>query len=218
MKTPSFFTSQEVAQLLETSRTTVQRWIDSGDLKAFKTPGNHRRVTPEDLSDFLRKQGMPVPRNLRQKVRILVIDDEGTYGRALKTMLERGDQRFEVEVALDGLAGLLSVGTSHPDIVLLDAMMPGWDGFEVCRRLKRAPETKDILVVGISGTSANEKPFRKAGADAFLHKPFDVVVLVALVAWLGVRTGGSPPLKRLKSPKTRDVPFGTFVTKGSPVR
>ncbi|MDP1823226.1 MAG: response regulator [Archangium sp.] len=196
MKNPNFYTSLEVAKLIDTSRTTVQRWIDAGNLKAFRTIGNHRRVKPEDLVSFLRKQGMPIPSGLGKeaapRVRILVIDDEARYVKALKAVLERTDKRFEVDIADDSLDGLLAVGARHPDIVLLDAMMPGWDGFEVCRRIKRAPETKDILVVGMSGTAANEEAFRKAGVDAFLKKPFDTQLVVAVVAWLGLGTGASP--------------------------
>jgi excisionase family DNA binding protein len=196
MKNPNFYTSLEVAKLIDTSRTTVQRWIDAGNLKAFRTIGNHRRVKPEDLISFLRKQGMPIPSGLTKgaapKVRILVIDDEARYVKALKAVLERTDKRFEVEIADDSLDGLLAVGARHPDIVLLDAMMPGWDGFEVCRRIKRAPETKDILVVGMSGSAANEELFRKAGVDAFLKKPFDTQLVVAVVAWLGLGSGASP--------------------------
>ena len=190
MKNRSFYTSLEVAKLIETSRTTVQRWIDAGELKAFRTLGNHRRVKPEDLTAFLRKNGMPIPSAIEKKVRILVIDDEGRYVKALKTLLERADRRFDVDIAEDGLDGLLAVGSRRPDIVLIDAVMPGWDGFEVCRRLKRAPETKGIRLVGISGTASNEEAFRKAGVDAFLVKPFDAQLVVALIALLGL--GVSP--------------------------
>ena len=129
---------------------------------------------------------------LEKKVRILVIDDEGRYVKALKTLLERADKRFEVEIAEDSLDGLLAVGARRPDIVLIDAIMPGWDGFEVCRRLKHAPETKDIRLVGISGTASNEEAFRKAGVDAFLMKPFDAQLVVALVALLGMGVNPSP--------------------------
>jgi excisionase family DNA binding protein len=193
MKDHNFLTSLEVARLIDTSRATVQRWIDAGELKGFKTVGNHRRVKPEDLTAFLRKQGMPIPPNLQQKkVRILVVDDEAGYIKALKVRLERADKRFEVEVAEDGLDGLLAIGARHPDIVLLDAMMPGWDGFEVCRRLKRTHETMDILVIGMSGRASNEGPFRKAGVDAFLLKPFDAGVVLGVVSLLGLGSGVSP--------------------------
>lgn len=196
MKNPNFYTSLEVAKLIDTSRTTVQRWIDAGNLKAFRTIGNHRRVKPEDLVAFLSDQGMPIPTGLTKgsagKVRILVIDDEARYVKALKAVLERTDKRFEVDVADDSLDGLLAVGARRPDVVLLDAMMPGWDGFEVCRRIKRAPELKGIKVVGMSGSAKNEEAFRKAGVDAFLKKPFDTQIVVAVVAWLGLGSGASP--------------------------
>jgi excisionase family DNA binding protein len=192
MKHTTFLTSLEVAKLIDTSRTTVQRWIDAGQLKAFRTVGNHRRVKPDDLFAFLKRQGMPIPSGLQRKVRVLVIDDESRYLKALKAVIERADKRFEVEIAEDGLDGLLTVGARHPDIVLLDAMMPGWDGFEVCRRLKRNPDTKKILVVGMSGLASNEEAFRKAGVDAFVKKPLDPQLLLAVVAWLGLGSGELP--------------------------
>lgn len=192
MRDPSLLTSLEVARLIDVGRSTVQRWIDSGDLKAFKTLGKHRRVKREDLLSFLRQQQMPIPRRLRARVRILVIDDESHYLQALKALLERADKRFEVEIAEDGLDGLLAVGTRRPDVVLIDAVMPGWDGFEVCRRLKRNPDTKDILVVGISGRASNEEAFRKAGVDAFLVKPLAAQVVLAVVAWLGLGAAAAP--------------------------
>jgi len=192
MRDPSILTSKDVAKLIDVGRSTVQRWIDAGDLKAFKTVGKHRRVKRDDLLAFLRERRMPIPPSLARKVRVLIIDDEPQYMRVLKTLLERADKRFDVELAQDGLDGLLAVGARHPDIVLLDATMDGWDGFEVCRRLKRSPETKDILVVGMSGRASNEEAFRKAGVDAFLQKPLEAQVVLAVVAWLGLGAGGLP--------------------------
>ena len=73
-------TSHEVASLVQVSPSSVLKWIEQGKLRAFRTPGGHRRVASDELVDFLRAYRLPVPRELEgQKERLQVIDDEPTY-------------------------------------------------------------------------------------------------------------------------------------------
>lgn len=179
-------TSAEVARLLGAGRTTVQRWIDGGELRAYRTPGRHRRVAKTDLLRFLRLRGMPVPRALHALVRVLVIDDDVGFLTALPPLLRRVDRAIEVELASSGIDGLLAIGARHPDVVLLDAMMAGLDGFEVCRRIHATPETADIAVVGMSGSPQNAALFERAGARHFLPKPLAVPAVVDVLRALGL--------------------------------
>jgi excisionase family DNA binding protein len=184
-----YFTSHEVATLVQVSPSSVLKWIDQGKLKAFRTPGGHRRVGSPELVDFLRVHQLPVPAELKEeRVRLLVIDDEATSLRALGALLRRSDSRVEVALAESALDGLLKVGVLRPEVVLLDSYMPGIDGVEVCRRLKASSETAHIAVLAMSGrpSAELEKQFLDAGAAAFLAKPLQPAVVFSTLEKLGL--------------------------------
>lgn len=107
---------------------------------------------------------------------ILVVDDDAVIRRALEAQLSRLGCRLLF--ANDGLEALDLLAKLHPDLVLLDIVMPGMDGFEVCRRLKGNLETHDIPVVHLTSLSgeAKEQSFA-CGADDFLNKPPNFVEL-----------------------------------------
>ena len=111
--------------------------------------------------------------------KILIVDDEASARHALAALLRR--EGFEVSEAGDGPAALAECARSRPDLILLDILMPGMDGFEVCRRIKATPETRLTPVVLITGLSATEDRIEgiNAGADDFLSKPIDINELLA---------------------------------------
>ena len=111
--------------------------------------------------------------------KILIVDDESAARLALATLLRR--EGFEVSEVRDGASALAHCASFRPDLVLLDILMPGIDGFEVCRRIKAVPETRLTPVVLITGLSATEDRIQgiNAGADDFLSKPIDFNELLA---------------------------------------
>jgi putative two-component system response regulator len=111
--------------------------------------------------------------------RILIVDDESAARIALATLLRR--EGFDVRDVGDGAAALTECASFRPDLILLDIVMPGVDGFEVCRRIKATPETRLTPVVLITGLSATEDRIKgiNAGADDFLSKPIDFNELLA---------------------------------------
>jgi putative two-component system response regulator len=111
--------------------------------------------------------------------RILIVDDESAARAALEALLRR--EGFDVRDASDGPSALAECATFRPDLILLDILMPGINGFEVCRRIKATPETRLTPVVLITGLSATEDRIEgiNAGADDFLSKPIDINELLA---------------------------------------
>jgi len=113
--------------------------------------------------------------------RILVVDDVEANVRLLEAKLAA--EYYEVLTANDGPTALALAASEKPDVVLLDVMMPGMDGFSVCRRLKDDPETRHIPVVLVTALDgrADRVAGLEAGADEFLTKPIDDVMLFARV-------------------------------------
>ena len=111
--------------------------------------------------------------------KILIVDDESSARAALETLLRR--EGYDVHDAADGRSALAACSDFKPDLILLDILMPGIDGFEVCRRIKETPETRLTPVVLITGLSDTEDRIRgiTAGADDFLSKPIDINELLA---------------------------------------
>lgn len=113
--------------------------------------------------------------------RVLVVDDILSNVKLLEAKLTT--EYFEVVTAFSGLEALAKMDECDPDIVLLDVMMPGMDGFEVCRRIKANPKTAHIPVVMVTALdqSIDRVTGLEAGADDFLTKPVDDAALFARV-------------------------------------
>jgi len=113
--------------------------------------------------------------------RILVVDDIESNVRLLEAKLSA--EYYEVLTASDGPTALAIAASEVPDIILLDVMMPGMDGFAVCRRLKSDPATRHVPVVLVTALDgrADRVAGLEAGADDFLTKPIDDVMLFARV-------------------------------------
>lgn len=178
-------TSSEVGELLQVNPSSVKKWVDDGLLLAFRTPGGHRRIRAADLVSFLVRHEMPIPLDLQDaaKKRLLIVDDETDQLKALSRSFKRFADRVEVTTTSNGIDALVLVGSFHPHAVLLDVYMPGIDGLEVCRRLKKNPATKDVQVYVVSGafTSALEQKALEAGAVKCLPKPIDAKQVLTLM-------------------------------------
>jgi two-component system, OmpR family, response regulator RegX3 len=110
--------------------------------------------------------------------RVLIVDDEEPLRASLSYALTR--EGFSVTTAADGVAALEQATATHPDVVILDLMLPGIDGMEVCRRLRT---TSDVPVVMLTAKdhSSDKVGGLSAGADDYVTKPFDTPELVARV-------------------------------------
>ena len=113
--------------------------------------------------------------------RILVVDDVEPNVRLLEAKLTL--EYYEALTAMDGASALRIAAEERPDLILLDVMMPGMDGFETCRRLKADPATRHIPVVLVTALDGREDKIKglEAGADDFVTKPIDDVILFARV-------------------------------------
>lgn len=105
--------------------------------------------------------------------KVLIVDDEPNILSALEFLLER--EGYQVDKAFDGVQALEAAGRFLPDIVVLDVMMPGMDGFEVARRLRQLPalEYTKIVFLTAKGTRHDKAAGYSSGGEYYLIKPFD---------------------------------------------
>ena len=123
--------------------------------------------------------------------RILIVDDDQAVVDLISEVLA-GDARFETKVVNNGFGAGMLAKEYHPDLIILDVMLPDINGQAVCELIRKDPTMSDIKIICISGMVEEEKisELRAAGADDFLHKPLDIDELIRRVSrLLDIETG-----------------------------
>lgn len=188
----TIFSIPEAAQYSAVSRWTIWKYVRSGDLKASRTPGGHYRILKEDLERFMNKKGMyPMSVNDFPHKKILIVDDEPPIQDLLKKALLKN--KYQIKTASDGFEAGTKFLQFKPDLVILDLLMPGMDGFEVCKAIKENSETSHVKILIITGHDFEENKTRimAAGADGYMTKPFDAELLQKNVQnLLSIHTNG----------------------------
>lgn len=116
-----------------------------------------------------------------KKKKILFVDDEPDQVTMVSLRLAKNG--YTVVSAADGEEGLRKAFEEKPDLILMDVLMPGLDGFEVCRRLRKDPATKHIPIISTTAAGVDdiESQCLAAGADACVRKPYDSADLLAKI-------------------------------------
>jgi excisionase family DNA binding protein len=178
----------KASRLCKVSPKTIINWIEAGHIKAYKTVGGHRRIKRSDLEEFMRKQGIPVSgdEQIDERRRILVVDDDPIIVETIVQALEEDEYDYEVISASDGFEAGLQVTHFRPHVMILDIMMPDIKGYEVCRKIKESPETKDIKIIVLSAYLDEEKfkKMKEYGADLCFSKPLPLPQLKEEIARL----------------------------------
>ena len=180
-------TPTQVAKALQVAPVTVRQWAQKGLLEAQVTAGGHRRFERDVVVGFARSRGMRLGGELLTSSanRVLVVDDDRQFNQFLCELLRTEQPQLDIATAFDGFDAGQQVARHNPSIVLLDIMMPGLDGIEVCRRIKSAEETQDIRIVAMTGqhSDALETRILSVGAQCLLQKPFAIEDLFVACGW-----------------------------------
>lgn len=146
--------------------------VNSGEMNVSRTPGGHYRISKEDLEDFIIKKKMyPLLHNRSSNKRILIVDDDLQVQKLLTVMLS--SKQYETETASSGFEAGAKVVKFKPGLIILDLFMPEMSGFEVCKQIKKGPETSHIKILALTGydNKENREKIMKAGADDYMAKP-----------------------------------------------
>jgi CheY-like chemotaxis protein len=121
---------------------------------------------------------MPLPADLCQTPPlIMIVDDEPDILDMLEALMRSGAVEVTIAKAQNGVDALLMIGETKPNLLILDIMMPGMNGYDVCQKLKSSSGTQNIKIIAISGNhdSAVKERALTAGADLFFTKPLEIV-------------------------------------------
>ena len=176
------FTTGEAAKICKVSQQTIIRCFDSGQLKGFRVPGSRFRRIPRDiLYKFMKENGIPTDALESGKRKALIVDDDEVLVELIVDALE-ADGRFETRVANNGFDAGMMVKEYHPDIIVLDVMLPDINGKEVCQRVRSDSALDDVRIICISGMVEQNKiaDLKESGADQFLqnetHVPYGRII------------------------------------------
>ncbi len=170
-----WLTLGQAAKLLGVAQSTVRAWSDAGRLPVFYTPGGHRRFKESDLESFLTRNGAGSrPRNAAT---VLIVDDDSRLRELIRVNLEYDGMTVREAGTAD--EGLRALDDDPPDLVLLDVMMPGLDGWAMLQRVRERHGLEALPVIMFSGkTDGGAERAHASGAQAFVGKPLDPLALV----------------------------------------
>lgn len=173
MKATKVLTSGEVAKLCNVNFRTVLRWIERGELAAYKLPGRgDSRIRIDDFLEFIAAHQMPLPEGFHPDERkVLVVDDEAHMARSIRRVLRK--ENYDVKIASDGFRAGTYLGTFAPSVVTLDLQMPGLSGFDVLSFIRQTSGLEKVRILVVSGLDEKQlKETLTVGADDYLAKPF----------------------------------------------
>lgn len=199
-KQKSYLTPLEVAELLMVSPTTVRQLASEGKIRSSVTPGGHRRFQRMDVETFSRERGLTLQLPDDQTIRILIVDDDVDIASVLTRLLKRADPNIQTMTASSGFDTGRMVQEFRPHFLLLDIMMPGIDGIEVCKTIKQDPSSKAMRVIAMTGfyEDATVKRILDAGAELCLKKPFSTEALLSALG-ISADTIGSDERRKRRS-------------------
>lgn len=157
---PPSCSTAHLARRLGVSVPTVQRWVDLGHLKAWKTVGGHRRIDAESAEDFIRAQmqqrggAAAAPAEAAAPFSVLVVDDNPDDRDLLCALVELAVPGARTIVAANGFDALIEVGKALPDLIVTDITMPHMDGVEMIRHLSTQGDARPPAIVAVSSHGA----------------------------------------------------------------
>jgi excisionase family DNA binding protein len=179
------YSPRQLAEVLGVSVQSVQRWVDAGRLKAWKTPSGHRKIdaaSAQALIDAMRSAADGAPSG--DSPRVLIVDDDAAALELVEMLVEQAFPTAVVTKASNGFEGLQALGRETPDVLVTDIVMPHIDGLAMLRHVATQAERPGLVIA--SSFLQQDEVEQRGGLDgvAFLPKPLDQAAFLALLrAW-----------------------------------
>lgn len=175
-------TTREAAEALGICVRTAQLWVEQGRLRAWKTPGGHRRILRESVNAQLRAREKECGVSL-EGFDILIVEDEPIQRQLLQKKIASLGSEINVRTAYNGVEGLIKIGERQPNVLITDLLMPGLDGFHLLKTLVDSPLLRPLQIIVITSL-ADEEIAEQGGLPAGVatfHKPVRVAALLTML-------------------------------------
>lgn len=153
----SYLTTRETAAKLGLSLRTIQLWVESGVLTAWKTAGGHRRISSSSVEALLQQR----EDSLKQRpsgdpFTLVVVEDNEQMLNLYKQQIQQWDMPIHLVTASNGFEGLMHIGQWSPDLIITDLDMPGMNGFQMIEALCEKPELGHTQIAVVTGLRPEE--------------------------------------------------------------
>jgi excisionase family DNA binding protein len=159
------------AKLLGLSVATVQSLVEKGEIEAWKTLGGHRRIALNSINAYLAKYSPQLSRadtNPKHRLRVLIVEDDEATRELYRAYFDEWDLPVDCTWMPSALEALMDIASMRPDLLITDLSMPGVDGIEMLKALKRNQQLTDMQIVVISGLP-REAITERGGLPAHAH-------------------------------------------------
>ncbi|OZA27330.1 MAG: excisionase [Hydrogenophilales bacterium 17-61-9] len=154
-------TTREAAKRLGVSLRTVQLWVESGVLRAWKTAGGHRRILVASVDDILKQRrealgGAEASAAEAQPLTLVVVEDDPDLLKLYRLQVAAWKLPLQLVTATNGFEGLVRIGETQPRMLITDLNMPGMDGFRMIRSLRGSADYKEMDIVAVTALDRAE--------------------------------------------------------------
>ena len=179
---PRSYSTAHVAERLGVSIPTVQRWVDAGHLKAWKTPGGHRRIAADSADALIASQQRQSSAGAGG-VAVVVVDDNPDDRDVLSAIVHEALPGAGLRTFENGFQALVAIGREPPEVVITDIVMPHMDGLEMLRQLAGEAGVRPRLIVAVSANhdAAGAPTVALPEGVRFVPKPLQPETLIALL-------------------------------------
>lgn len=185
LKRKKYYSTSEAASILNVAVGSVINWVNSHEINAVITPGRHRKIPFKDLITFLETHNYEIPAEMSLEKDIFLVDDDKNTHDLFKDIF-KNIKGYKLKGFYSGTEVLLAMGKEPPKIIIVDVLMPDFDGIEVVKNIKNNSKLKNVYIIAISGDASKKKASLDAGANVFLSKPISLENLREIISEIKV--------------------------------
>jgi excisionase family DNA binding protein len=198
LETDHYVTTRVAADMLNVSLRTIQLWVESGVLRAWKTAGGHRKVSIASIEAVIQKRKQALAANngklnsTNNAFNILLVEDDEKLRKLFAFYFTDWKYKIGLDIVSNGFDGMINLGRKMPDLLITDLNMLGINGFDLVKHLKTSSQFNQLDIAVITALSPDDLPDTSVFPSTvqLFFKPVDFVLLEAFILSLIAKKNG----------------------------